>query len=221
MEVYKIDIHSWTSSFRYPNLISGVQPTLEVPPLSTILGLINAAAGTYQVYKTLCIGFYFEFKIKDTDLETIYQMDSNRRDSKSNVIRREFLYDNFLRLYITDKRIANYFKKPHFPLLLGRMNDLANVSLRSIEKITLPEIHNPTKMAGQIVPFKGNFLPGIVQALPVYFTDSIPRRNIGTAPYSVISHYNPVSFKGKAYRDIINDKEVDIYFHEIDFESYG
>jgi len=36
MKVFRIDITSWTASFRYPNLISGVQPTLEVPPLSTI-----------------------------------------------------------------------------------------------------------------------------------------------------------------------------------------
>ena len=35
------------SSFRYPNILSGFQPTLPVPPISTVLGIINACAGTY------------------------------------------------------------------------------------------------------------------------------------------------------------------------------
>ena len=61
MEVFKIEITSWTSSFRYPNLISGFQPTLEVPPLSTILGLINAAAGDYVEFQNLEIGYYAGF----------------------------------------------------------------------------------------------------------------------------------------------------------------
>ena len=51
MEVFKIDITSWTASFRYPNLISGYQPTLEVPPLGTVLGLLNAAAGKYLIHQ--------------------------------------------------------------------------------------------------------------------------------------------------------------------------
>ena len=50
MNIFKIEITTWTSSFRYPNIISGFQPTLEVPPLSTVLGLINAAAGRYLEY---------------------------------------------------------------------------------------------------------------------------------------------------------------------------
>jgi CRISPR-associated protein Cas5t len=91
MEVYTADIISWTASFRYPNLISGIQPTLEVPPLSTILGLINAAAGRYLEHKKLTIGYYFEFQNKAIDLETIYMIDSNNGKStnyaKSNVIR--------------------------------------------------------------------------------------------------------------------------------------
>ena len=82
MKVFRIKITSWTSSFRYPNLISGFQPTLEVPPLSTVLGLIN-----------LQIGYYFEFGSKSIDLETIYQIDSNDKNkatnnAKSNVIQR-------------------------------------------------------------------------------------------------------------------------------------
>jgi len=45
MKVYRIHVTSWTASFRYPNMISGYQPTLSAPPLSTINGLISAAKG--------------------------------------------------------------------------------------------------------------------------------------------------------------------------------
>ena len=44
---FRVRLSSWTCSFRYPNLISGFQPTLHVPPVSTVLGLLNAAAGRY------------------------------------------------------------------------------------------------------------------------------------------------------------------------------
>ncbi len=47
MKAYRIHLTSWTASFRYPNLISGYQPSLVVPPLATIYGLISAAAGDY------------------------------------------------------------------------------------------------------------------------------------------------------------------------------
>ena len=117
-QVFTIDITSWTASFRYPNLISGFQPTLEVPPLSTVLGLINAAAGQYISHQKLEIGYYFQFQSKAVYLETIYQIDSNKgkatNNAKSNVIRREFLFDNFLRIYTPNREIAEYFNQPFY-----------------------------------------------------------------------------------------------------------
>ncbi|MBN1181309.1 MAG: type I-B CRISPR-associated protein Cas5 [Bacteroidales bacterium] len=224
MDVTRIKITSWTSGFRYPNLISAFQPTLEVPPLSTILGLINAAAGSYQYYKQLTIGYYFEYKAKSTDLESIYQIELHKTQNyplnevKSNVINREFLYDCSLYLYIPDERITGYFKRPVYQLLLGRSNDLASVD--KIEKVTLAKVENAQRIRGQVVPFMGNYLAGDIQPLPKYFTDTIPRTNIGTEPYSVISHIsgnNPSTLI--AYTDIIEDKIIDIYFHEINFEK--
>lgn len=223
MELYTIDIRSWTASFRYPNLISGIQPTLEVPPLSTVLGLINAAAGYYLNHEQLHIGYYFEYQGKEMDLETIYMMDTTNgkpnNKAKSNVVKREFLFDNFLRIYTPDESIANYLKYPVFPLVLGRMNDLASVDIRNIEKNNFPEVENADKIKGQIIPFSNNFLPGAIQALPKYFTNTIPRQNIGTEPYSIINHQAKVQSNLNAFRDIIGKKEVDIYIHHLDFTS--
>lgn len=223
MEVYTVDIRSWTASFRYPNLISGIQPTLEVPPLSTVLGLINAAAGNYLEYTKLNIGYYFEFGAKATDLETIYMIDSNKgrptNNAKSNVIKREFLFDTFLRLYLMEERLANYFRAPFYPLLLGRMNDLASVDINSINKRQLQLVENADKIKGQIVPFTNNYLSGTIQALPKYFSNSLPRQNLGTEAYSIISHQARIQSNITAYRDVIEGKEVDIYFHSINFED--
>lgn len=218
MKTYRVDISSWTASFRYPNLISGLQPTLEVPPLSTVLGLINAAAGQYLEHEDLSIGYYFEFAAKATDLETIYMIEAGKNgqgsnSGKSNVIQREFLFENRLSLYCTDSRIIDFFREPVFPLLLGRSGDLASVE--QIEEIELVQIDHAEKIRGQIIPLKGNFLPGVIQALPKYFTNTFPRQNIGTEPFSVI-RYNVFDLTTKitAFRDHTLQKDgVDIYFH--------
>lgn len=223
MEVYKIDITSWTASFRYPNLISGMQLTLEVPPISTVLGLINAAAGVYLEHKNLQLGYYFEYEMEGEDLETIYQISSKdgkpTNNAKSNVITRKFLFNNFLRIYTTDKNIVNYLSQPYFPILLGRMNDLATVTNIS-QKVTLDEIEFATEIRGQVIPFRFH-LPGQIQALPQYFTNEFPRKNVGTEPFSIISHKaKTFGTSVTAYRDILpNGKEVDIFFHQLSFEN--
>ena len=227
MEVFKIDITAWTSSFKYPNLISGFQPTLDVPPISTILGLVNAASGKYIKHKKLKIGYYFEYSAKQVDLESIYQIEGHEKGYpksavKSNVINREFLFNSHLILYLEDELLAGYFNQPVYPILLGRSNDLATIN--SIERVNLKEIPHASKLKGQVVPFIGNFLPGMVQPLPKYFSDSIPRKNWGTEPYSVLS-YNAedINTKLTACVDYLNNddkKEIHIYFHELDFDSY-
>lgn len=224
MKAYRIKLSSWTASFRYPNLISGFQPTLDVPPISTVLGLINAAAGQYIEYSKLTIGYYFEYGTKATDLETIYQIELKTTKSgtypsnatKSNVINREFLYDCNLYIYVQDEKIKEYLRYPYYSLVLGRSGDL--VTLESISEVELTENFSPKNIKGQIVPFNGNFLPGEILALPKYFSNTIPRKNIGTEPFSVISHLsnNIGSNHLKAFTDIIDEKEIDIYFHELD-----
>ncbi|WP_305952218.1 type I-B CRISPR-associated protein Cas5b [Emticicia oligotrophica] len=221
MEVYKIDITSWTASFRYPNLISGMQPTLEVPPISTILGLINAAAGFYVEHKNLTLGYYFEYETESEDLETIYQISSKdgkpTNDAKSNVITRKFLFNNYLRLYTTDKAIVDYFTQPYYQLVLGRMNDLATVTAIS-GKEDLEETSFSTQIRGQIIPFKYR-LAGQLQALPKYFTNEFPRKNLGTEPFSIINYKSNIVGKDiTTYRDILpNGKEVDVFFHQLNF----
>ncbi|MCB9305536.1 MAG: type I-B CRISPR-associated protein Cas5 [Lewinellaceae bacterium] len=227
MTATRVDISAWTASFRYPNLISGVQPTLEVPPMSTVLGLLNAAAGRYLQHENLQIGYYFEFDAKAEDLETTYQITSDGKgnpsnEAKSNIMRREFLFDVRLSLYLTDERLIDALKQPVFPLLLGRSGDLATIE--RIEPIELQEVTNASKIKGQIVPLAGNFLPGKLQALPRYFTDTFPRQNLGTEPFSIIRFDIPGENPSKltAWRDWGQGKGgVDIFFHQFNLAEHA
>ena len=223
MKLYRIKLSSWTASFRYPNLISGYQPTLDVPPISTVLGLINAAAGKYIEHSHLRLGYYFEYEAKAIDLETIYQVElkvTKTRSypsniTKANVIKREFLYNCKLYIYLEDERIVEYLRSPFYPLVLGRSSDLVTVD--SIDEVELTENTYPENISGQVIPFSGNYLPGEIQALPKYFTNTIPRSNIGTEPYSIISCKSGKiqNVQIKTYTDTINENEVDIYFHDL------
>jgi len=222
MIVHKFEITTWTSSFRYPNIISGFQPTLEVPPLSTVLGLLNSASGKYDNYQNFEIGYYFDFQAKSVDIETLYQVNkispNNYAPSlkaTSNIIKREFLYDCRLLLYIKDDRIKEHLLHPVYPMLLGRSSDLANIKYYG--DINLLRINKSSKIKGQIIPLFGNYLPGVIQPLPQYFTNSNIRKNLGTQPYSIIS-YKSADCKSNitTYRDQISDNDIDIYFHKID-----
>jgi CRISPR-associated protein Cas5t len=203
--------------------MSGYQPTLLVPPISTVLGLLNACSGKYLEHKKLSLGYYFYYAAKSVDLETIYQIELNdkgipKNQVKSNIIKREFMFDCHLIIYLKDSQLIDYFRKPVFQILLGRSNDMASID--KIEQIELQEINKANKIRGQIVPFTGNYLPGTLQALPKYFTNTIPRNNIGTEAYSVVSYEaNDFNTNLTAYRDNIDGKEVDIYFHELNFEN--
>ncbi|PLB85954.1 type I-B CRISPR-associated protein Cas5 [Dysgonamonadaceae bacterium] len=219
MKAFRIKINSWTSSFRYPNLMSAFQPSLEVPPISTVMGLINAAAGFYLDNREIQIGYYFKYNCKSVDLESIYQISLHKTKNEkypdnmviSNILQREFLYDCELYLYITDEIIMSFFCQPVHQLLLGRSGDLA--SIESIEEIELTEINN-ARIAGQVIPFNGNYLPGQIQALPKYFSNTIPRKNIGTEPYSVISYNNPINTQLTGYRPSLEEFDSDIYVHK-------
>lgn len=219
MKVYRIHLSSWTASFRYPNMISGYQPTLPVPPLSTINGVISAAMGRYFAFAEEQLGFVFMSAGKAIDLETIYQMGRSLTGIKSNVIKREFLFDNDLILYTDSKAIADAFEQPQYPLLLGRSSDLAKVnSIAEIKASPKTELQN---LKGTILPFKKHPLPAAIQALPICFSNEIPRRNIGTQPYCLLPdryrRHQVVMAHGFADKMTIEGKmfEWDVYWQEI------
>ncbi|WP_299526185.1 type I-B CRISPR-associated protein Cas5b [uncultured Methanobrevibacter sp.] len=185
MKYLRILIEGWTASFRYPAFISGFQPTLPVPPLSTIYGLLSAAKGELVTPDETNVGFVFSYESKAVDLETIYEL-KGLKGNKSNVVKREFLFNPRLYLYLDNLEFKKYFKNPTYPILLGRSSDLAIIS--EIKEVEM-EIKNDVKLGKTILPFGIDEAFGIIQALPTYFSDSIPRKALGTKPFLLMDKF--------------------------------
>lgn len=205
MNVLRILIEGWVTSFRYPAFISGFQPTLPVPPLSTIYGIISAAKGGLVTPKDLGVGYVFNHNGRAVDLETIYELSGLK--GKSNVIKREFLVEPQLYLYLDDQNYKEFFRKPYYPLLLGRSSDLVNI--REIKEIEL-EKQSKIKLGKTILPLDTDGAFGTIQALPTHFTDTIPRKAVGTKPFILMNQF--FDYQDECYYD--KEKEWGVWFHK-------
>lgn len=176
----RVKLKSWTATFRYPTFQSGYQPTLPVPPLSTILGLLSAAKGEIVSLRDVeFIGYVFKSEGEGIDLERTYTVG---KEIGSDVLKREILIDNTLYLYLPDKW-EKYFRTPKYQLLLGRSCDLATVE--EIKPIKLEEKED-VPLGGTIVPIYTN-LPGIIHALVVeYDYSTIPRTAKVVKPFIIL-----------------------------------
>jgi CRISPR-associated Cas5-like protein len=75
LEAIRITITAYTASFRVPHFV-GHQLTLPVPPLSTIYGLISAAAGRWVLPQEVeWLAYRCEYESKAMDMEKIVQID--------------------------------------------------------------------------------------------------------------------------------------------------
>ena len=86
MKYLRVLIESWTASFRYPAFVSGFQPTLPVPPLSTIYGLLSSVKGEIVKPDDVTVGYIFDYEAKSVDLEQIYEIKA-LTGNKSNIIK--------------------------------------------------------------------------------------------------------------------------------------
>lgn len=217
MQVARIQIQGWTASFRYPAFISGFQPTLPVPPLSTIYGLLSAAKGQLVTPSETKVGFVFLSETKAIDLETIYELHDTPLRANTNVVKREFLYNPQLYLYVEDTSFLEYFRTPYYPLLLGRSTELAMVVKSALFEL---EERDDSRVGGSVFPFDTKLgLSGTIQALPTHFNNEIPRRAVGTRPFYVIEtdfsgksiNKRPQTFNGKIFYDA--EYKWGVYLH--------
>jgi CRISPR-associated protein Cas5t len=210
MELLRIHLKSWTASFRYSSIISGYQPTITVPPLSTLYGILSAAKGEIVPLYDTSMGFVFQSKGKALDIETIYEIEGNLSANK-NIMRREFLYDIDLYLYISSLEFKSYFESPVYPLVIGRSMDLANV--QEIKTVNL-EYKKYVKLGGSIFPMTVKGLYGPIMPLAKSFTDTIPRKISDSQIYYIID----TDFSGKnlAKRPFVLEQEF-LYDEELDW----
>ncbi len=206
MKVIRVHITGWVSSFRNPLFISGFKPTLPLPPLSALYGLLSAAKGNWVTPHDAAIGFVFKSKGKAVDLETVYEF-GGKLDAKPNVNRREFLVQPELYLYTPEMWLKDALERPRYSLLLGRSSDLATV--KSIDEVEL-EHKTETTYQNTILPFPDPQLHGQIQALPTHFTADIPRRQCGTRAFCLITE--EIEYKGDVLHD--TDKKWGVYLHQ-------
>ncbi|MBE6488385.1 MAG: type I-B CRISPR-associated protein Cas5 [Methanosphaera stadtmanae] len=205
MKFLRVLIEGWTSSFRYPSFISGFQPTLPVPPLSTIYGLLSAIKGDIIKPDDLKIGYIFNYESKTIDLEQIYEIKA-LTGNKTNVIKREFLVNPKMYLYINDLDFKKYLESPYYQLLLGRSSDLAMI--KDIKTVKLEKKSN-VLLGKTILPFGTKGAYGILQALPISFSDEIPRKTLETKPFILMDEY--FEYEDECYYDKQLDKGIWIW----------
>ena len=228
MKVLRVHITGWVTSFRNPLFISGFQPTLPLPPLSALYGLLTAAKGDWVTPHDASIGFVFQSNGKGIDLETVYEFEDtlspnskiNKRQSKlgsskvlysmrmnPNIKRREFLVEPQLYLYTPEIWLQEAFERPFYPLLLGRSSDLATV--KSIKEVEL-ERKTETFYCDTLIPFPDPQLHGQMLTLPTHFTAEIPRRPCGTRAYHLVT--GQIKYQGDVLYD--PDMKWGVYLHE-------
>jgi CRISPR-associated protein Cas5t len=184
---FRVSLNGWTASFRHPQLVTGMQPTLPLPPPSTIYGLVAAAAGRWVDPKECRLAYVFKSNGRARDLETIYQF-SKSSSARSTVVLREWLADWRLWLYFSERSWAEAFGEPVFPLTLGRQQELAHVEVDAggsvVREAELKQA--PTILQGTAVPFPILEAAGLVMALPLVMTADLPRRAVGVRPWLLL-----------------------------------
>ena len=196
MRVLRVHIVGWTASFRNPLFVVGFQPTLPVPPLSTLYGLLSAAYGEPVTPEDVSVGFVFQSAGKARDMETVYEFGKTRLRAKPNICLREFLVDPDIYLYTPALWLKPYLERPQYPLLLGRSTELATVM--AIDEIELAQASD-VSYAGTLLPFPMEQIYGQMQSLPTHFTQERPRRPQGIRPFYLITH--DVQYSGPALYD--------------------
>lgn len=192
----RIVLTAYTASFRVSGFV-GHQLTLPVPPLSTIYGLISAAAGRWVLPSDVeWLAYRCEYESKAMDLEAIYQFD--RGDEKAapmpkpypktrTVLQREFLVFPRLTLYLPSEWGPS-FRRPRYALLLGRTQDVAGVE--SITAVTLEPV-NEGEVGGVLLPMEllangQNRVGAWLHNLPLAFTAEPYRQLLGMEIFGVV-----------------------------------
>lgn len=195
----RIVLTAYTASFRVPHFV-GHQLTLPVPPLSTIFGLLSAAAGRWVMPKEVeWLAYRCTYESKGTDLEAIFTVERPRPNESArfvtrNVIQREFLSMPNLTLYLPPKW-ESAFRQPRYSLLLGRTQDLA-----SVMSISLTELQpiNSGLVNGVLLPFELVALNNVsawLQKLPVAFTDEPQRQPTRMHLFGIVDAYRPAELR--------------------------
>lgn len=199
IQAVRIVMTAYTASFRVPAFV-GHQLTLPVPPLSTIFGLISAAAGRWVMPDEVeWLAYRCIYESKANDLEAIFTVERPRptehaRFVTRNVMQREFLSMPNLTLYLPPEW-ESAFRHPRYSLLLGRTQDVAGVTSIALTKL---KPVNAGTVSGVLLPFElvaFNNISAWLQKLPIAFTDEPQRRPTRMHLFGVVDAHRPAELR--------------------------
>lgn len=194
---------------------AGYHPTLPLPPLSTVYGLLAAAVGRDVDPSRVWLGYRFRSEAKARDLEKIILFsekgatwDAKTGQVGSMPIQREFLLNPILWLYMPPlEELWQAFRYPRFPLVLGRSQDVAYVE--KMERVTL-EPATEGEAEGILLPFPCPGVASFVYNLPTFLPTHPPRRPLAVKPFQMVVQRQHVRYEeGLLYR--VDDTVVPVY----------
>lgn len=222
LEALRITLTAYTASFRVPHFV-GHQLTLPVPPLSTIYGLISAAVGRWVLPEEVeWLAYRLEYGGKQMDLEAIWTVERKKPHESArfvtrNVIQREFLAFPALTLYLPPEWEAP-FRRPRYPLLLGRTQDVAGVE--EIARTVLEPV-DEGEVGGVLLPMElikmAERGSAWLHNLPVAFTEEPLRHPLRMHIFGVVDAHRPAHLRGPEgwlVRDAQTGAIVPIYRRE-------
>lgn len=135
MKVLRVEGEGLVTSFRYPHFMQGVQPTFEMPPPATIYGHVCSALGDWFDPAGVLFALRFTFDARFDDIEHTHVLGASTGKLKGtsipkvlegavNPFRRGLLFRPRLTLYLNKPDWEGRFRNPHYPVVLGRSQDL-------------------------------------------------------------------------------------------------
>lgn len=135
MQALKIELEGVTTSFRYPHLMVGRQPSYPLPPPATIYGHIASALGEYPAASEFRFAYAFTHQGSVDDYEHTWLVQQNDEGIKMNPTVRQMLFRPRLTLYLDRPEWYEHFRNPVYPVLLGRSQDLASYNKVEVVKL--------------------------------------------------------------------------------------
>jgi CRISPR-associated protein Cas5t len=135
MQVLKVVADGFTTSFRYPHFMQGVQPTYHMPPPATLYGHVCSALGDWFDPSGVEFALRFRYQAEFEDLENTHVLVPSTGRLKDtalpkvlegniNVFRRGILFRPQLTLYLNRPDWLEAFRSPRYAVVLGRSQDL-------------------------------------------------------------------------------------------------
>lgn len=190
LQAVRIRLRAYTASFRAPSFVA-YQLSLAVPPLATIFGLLSAAAGRWILPDEVpWLAYCCTYDTRVKDLEAIYSVVRGKREeaprySERNIVWREFLVHPELLLFLPIEW-REPFRRPRYPLVLGRSQDVAfteemvETTLDPVEQGQVSGVLLPVHLIAQ------NSVTAVLHNLPIAFTADPDRQPVRVEMFGII-----------------------------------